>query len=83
LKFIIKLNNAFNSSLAILAALDSNLIANLGLREYSFCMPMVLGSTIAFAAFALVAVVMCHTFDWTGLILLCSFLRFRVWVWFH
>jgi len=46
-------------------------------------MPMVLGLALAFAAFALVAVVMCHTFDGTGLILLCSFLRFRVWVWFH
>jgi len=30
-----------------------------------------------------VAVVMRHTFDGTGLILLCSWLRFRVWVWCH
>ena len=37
------------------------------------------GSALAFAA--LVAVVMRHTFDKTGLILLCSCLRF--WVWFH
>ena len=40
---------------------------------------VVLGSTLAFAA--LMAVVMRHTFDGTGLILLCSSLRFRVW--FH
>ena len=32
---------------------------------------------------ALKTVVMRHTFDWTGLILLCSCLCFRVWVWFH
>jgi len=44
---------------------------------------MVLGLTFAFAAFALVSVVIRHTFDGTGLILLCSCLRFRVWVWFH
>jgi len=31
----------------------------------------------------LVAVVMRHTFYGTGLILLCSCLRFRVWVSFH
>ena len=31
IKFIIKFNNAFTSTLAILAALDSNLVANLGL----------------------------------------------------
>jgi len=30
-----KFNNAFISTLAILAALDSNLVANLGLRKYS------------------------------------------------
>jgi len=34
-----------------------------------FCMRVVLGSTLAFAA--LMEVVMRHTFDWTGLILLC------------
>jgi len=31
----------------------------------------------------LVAVVMRQTFVGTGLMLLCSCLRFRVWVWFH
>ena len=35
LKLIIKFNNAFTSTLAILAASDSNLVANLGLRKYS------------------------------------------------
>ena len=35
LNFIIKFNNAFASTLAILAALDSTLVANLGLRKYS------------------------------------------------
>ena len=35
LNFIIKFNNTFISTLAILAALDSNLVANLGLRKYS------------------------------------------------
>jgi len=30
-----------------------------------------------------VAVVMRHTFDGTGFILLCSYLRCRIWVWFH
>jgi len=35
LNFIIKFNIAFTSTLAILAALDSNLVANLGLRKYS------------------------------------------------
>ena len=35
LNFIIKFNNVFTSTLAILAALDSNLVANLGLRKYS------------------------------------------------
>jgi len=35
LNFIIKFNNAFASTLAILAALDSNLVANFGLRKYS------------------------------------------------
>jgi len=35
LHFIIKFNNAFTSTLAILAASDSNLVANLGLRKYS------------------------------------------------
>ena len=35
LNFVIKFNNAFASTLAILAALDSNLIANFGLRKYS------------------------------------------------
>jgi len=35
LNFIIKFNHAFTSTLAILAALDSNLVANLGLRKYS------------------------------------------------
>ena len=30
----LKFNNAFTSALAILAALDSNLVANLGLRKY-------------------------------------------------
>ena len=35
LNFIIKFYNAFTSTLAILAALDSNLVANLGLRKYS------------------------------------------------
>jgi len=44
-------------------------------------MPVVLGSTLAFAA--VVAVVMRHSFDGAGLIFLCSCLRFRVWVWFH
>ena len=44
---------------------------------------VLLGSTLALAAFALVTVVMRHTFDGTGLILLCSCLHFRVWVWFH
>jgi len=38
---------------------------------------VVLGSLLTFAA--LVAVIMRHTFDGTGLILLCSCLRFRVW----
>jgi len=33
--FLIKFNDAFTSTLAILAALDSNLVANLGLRKYS------------------------------------------------
>jgi len=33
--FIIKFNNGFTSTLAILAALDSNLVANLGLRKYN------------------------------------------------
>jgi len=41
-------------------------------------MRVVLGSTLAFAALA--AVVMRQTFVGTGLILLCSCLRFRVWV---
>ena len=40
-----------------------------------------MGAILAFAA--LVAVIMRHTYDGTGLILLCSCLRFRVWVWFH
>ena len=35
LNFIIRFNSAFTSTLAILAALDSNLVANLGLRKYS------------------------------------------------
>ena len=35
LNFIIKFNNTFTSTLAILAALDSYLVANLGLRKYS------------------------------------------------
>ena len=35
LNFIIKFNNAFTSTLAILAALDYTLVANLGLRENS------------------------------------------------
>jgi len=35
LSSIIEFNNAFTSTLAILAALDSNLVANLGLRKYS------------------------------------------------
>ena len=35
LNFIIKFTNAFTGTLAILAALDSNLVANLGLRKYS------------------------------------------------
>ena len=35
LNFIIKFSNALTSTLAILAALDSNLVANLGLRKYS------------------------------------------------
>jgi len=35
LNFIIKFNSAFASTLAILAALDSNLVANLGLWKYS------------------------------------------------
>jgi len=42
-------------------------------------MRMVLGWTLAFAA--VVAVVMRHTFNGAGLILLCSCLPFRVW--FH
>jgi len=32
---MIKFNNVLTSSLAILAALDSNVVANLGLRKYS------------------------------------------------
>jgi len=44
-------------------------------------MRVVLGSTLAFAA--LVSVVMRHTFDGAGLTFLYSWLRFRVWVWFH
>jgi len=35
LNFIIRFNNAVTSILAILAALDLNLVANLGLRKYS------------------------------------------------
>ena len=35
IEFIIKFNKAFTSTLTILAALDSNLVANLGLRKYS------------------------------------------------
>ena len=35
IKIKIKFNNAFTSTLAILAALDSNLVANLGLRKHS------------------------------------------------
>ena len=35
LNFIIEFNNAFTRTLAILAALGSNLVANLGLRKYS------------------------------------------------
>ena len=35
LNVIIKFNNALTSTLAILAALDSNLVANLGLRKYN------------------------------------------------
>ena len=35
LNFIIKFNNAFTSTLSILAALDSNVVANLGLWKYS------------------------------------------------
>jgi len=35
LNFIIKFNNAFTSTLVILAASDSNLVDNLGLRKYS------------------------------------------------
>ena len=35
MNFIIKFTNAFTSTLAILAALDSNLVANLGVRKYS------------------------------------------------
>jgi len=31
----LRFNNAFTSTLAILAALDSNLVANVGLRKYS------------------------------------------------
>ena len=42
---------------------------------FKFSMRVVLGSTLAFAAFALMAVVVRHTFDVTGLILLCSCLR--------
>ena len=33
IEFIIKFNNAFTSTLAMWAALDSNLVANLGLRK--------------------------------------------------
>jgi len=46
-----------------------------------FAMRVVVGSTLAFAA--LVAEVMRRIFDGTGLILLCSCLRFSVWVSFH
>jgi len=35
IEFFIKFNNAFISTLAILAALDLNLVANLGLPKYS------------------------------------------------
>jgi len=35
LNFMIRFNNAVNSALAILAALDLNLVANLGLRKHS------------------------------------------------
>ena len=35
LNFIIKFNNALTSTLAILAALHSNLVANIGLRKFS------------------------------------------------
>ena len=35
LNFIIKFNNAFTGTVAILAALDSNLVAHFGLRKYS------------------------------------------------
>jgi len=35
IEFIIEFNNAFTSTLTILVALDSNLVANLGLRKYS------------------------------------------------
>jgi len=44
-------------------------------------MRVVVGLTLDFAA--LVEVVMCHNFDGTSLFLLCSCLRFRVWVWFR
>jgi len=48
LNFIIKFNNAFTSTLAILAALDSNLVANLGLRKYSpwFSAPVQLATVL-------------------------------------
>ena len=35
IEFYKRFNNAFTSTLAILAALNSNLVANLGLRKYS------------------------------------------------
>ena len=35
IEFYNKFTSAFTSTLAILAALDSNLVANLGLRKYS------------------------------------------------
>jgi len=41
-------------------------------------MRVVLGSTLASAALMAVDLVMRHTFDGTGFILLCSCLRFRV-----
>ena len=53
LNFIIYFNNAFTRTLAILAALDSNLVANLGLRKYSpsfICTSAACNSTLSWWA---------------------------------
>ena len=54
LNFIIKFNNALTSTLAILAALDSNLVANLGQRKYSpsfICTSAACNSRLSWCAF--------------------------------